>query len=200
MRRCPICFGWIHRKAAKCKHCQSLLDESSDCYDYLSNGFARIERECDAFDEKAERVVGAVFRRHEYTEAELMQSSHLDKIRSIAGKMGDDVRHWRETGSASSRLQAMYDSKVELLQERMDNMVRRLKQRRATVWEKIAGFFMSCYRFIFDVALKRLRGLVLPALKTARVLPQPFRAAAGAGEADEVEDYDEEDEGYRQGA
>ncbi|MDR3161773.1 MAG: hypothetical protein LBU28_09180 [Spirochaetaceae bacterium] len=141
----------------------------------LDNGFSLIERECDAFNQKIESVRGSIFPRHQYSEEELFHSGHLDKIRAIAGKMGNDIENWQTRGKVSPELKAYYDDKTTILNERFQIMMYRLKSRNSHVWDRISEFFLCSYYFIINIALHHLKNLVIPCIKDSNTLAKPFK-------------------------
>jgi hypothetical protein len=124
MKRCPVCFGLVNKKATKCKHCSSDLEENNAYFEYINNGFALIDKECESFNQKIECVRGSLFPRHQYTEEELLHSSHLDKIRAIVGKMGNDIENWQNRGSISPELKNYYEEKIYVLNNRFQFMIK----------------------------------------------------------------------------
>jgi hypothetical protein len=174
MKRCPICFGLVNKKATKCKHCSSDLSEGNEYYEYINNGFSLIERECRSFNQKIESIKGSIFPRHQYSEEELLHSSHLDKIRSIAGKMGNDIENWEKRGKLPEELKDYYEDRILQLNDRFQFMIRRIKSRKYSIWEKISDFFMCSYYFIINIALYHLKNIVIPYMKSSDKLMTPF--------------------------
>jgi hypothetical protein len=174
MKRCPVCFGLVNKKATKCKHCSSELGEDNSYYEYINNGFALIERECEAFNQMAESVKGTLFPRHQYSEEELLHSSHLDKIRTIAGKMGNDVGNWQNRGAISQELKDYYDDKITILNDRFQFMIRNLKSRKYSVWERLSEFILCSYYFIINIAFHHLKSIIIPYMKNSDKIMKPF--------------------------
>jgi hypothetical protein len=179
MRRCPVCFGWINNKAAKCKHCQSVIKRNENCEDtdyaeYVTHGFRVIERECEALDNEISAMAGSFFQRHLYTEEELLNSKHLEKISSIANKMGDDIENWKVNKKLSLRIESMFHNELYMAEERVNRILERLKNRHYTLWERISEFFVFTYYFIFNIALFNIKG-VMPDMKTPKKYAKPLR-------------------------
>jgi hypothetical protein len=178
MRRCPVCYGWINNKAAKCKHCQSIIEneygDNIDYVEYINHGFSVIERECEAMDDKIALMTGTFFQRHQYTEEELLNSKHLEKISSIANKMGDDIQNWKANEKLSAKIETMFQNKLYMAEERVNHIMERLKNRRYTFWERVSEFFVFTYYFIFNIALFNIKG-VMPDMKTPKKYAKPLR-------------------------
>ncbi|MDR2068729.1 MAG: hypothetical protein LBP71_02550 [Spirochaetaceae bacterium] len=175
MKRCPVCFGLVNKKATKCKHCASDLGENNiEYYNYINNGFSLIDREFEAFNQKIESIKGAIFPRHQYSEEELLHSSHLDKIRAIVGKMESDIENWNNRGRFSTQLKEYYDDKLSVLNDRFQFMMRRLKSRRYSIWERISEFVICSYYFIINIALHHIKGIIIPYMKSSNTIMKPF--------------------------
>jgi hypothetical protein len=174
MKRCPICFGLVHKKATKCRHCSSDLEEVNEYYEYIHNGFSLIEKECDTFNEKIEAVKGNLFQRYQYSEEELLHSSHLDKIRSIAGKIGSDIENWQERNVLPPKIKEFYNENVSILNDRFQFMMHRIKSRRYSLWERISEFFLCSYYFIINIALHHIKNSIVPYVKGSNNLIKPI--------------------------
>jgi hypothetical protein len=174
MKRCPVCFGLVNKKAAKCKHCSADLDENRAYYTYIDNGFSLIEKEFDAFNQKIESVKGSVFPKHQYSEEQLLQSSHIDRIRSIAGKMESDIENWQERGTLSPKLKEYYNEKIAILNDRFQFTIRKLKTRKYSIWERLSEFLICSYYFIINIAFHHIKTLVIPYIKDSNNLMKPF--------------------------
>jgi hypothetical protein len=191
MRRCPACFGIIHKKAVRCKHCNADLNPKNanegNLVSYINNGFALINKECEEFEAKIDRMKGKHFSRHEYSEEELVHSNHIDKIKSIAGKMGSDIENWKIRGLVPGNVYSYYENKIEILKQRMTYMMERLKFRRKTVWDSIGEFFLSTYYFIFNIAFYHFRNVAIPAMGSDSAMARTFNAFNQA--AEQFEDF-----------
>jgi hypothetical protein len=128
---------------------------------YINNGFALIDKECAEFEGKINAVKGKFFLHHDYSEEELVHSNHIDKIRSIAGKMGSDMENWKARGLITASVNSYYANKVDMLKQRMTYMMEKLKFRRKTVWDSMGEFFLSTYYFIFNIAFYHFRNTVM---------------------------------------
>jgi hypothetical protein len=134
-----------------------------------------IENECSAFDEEVEQMANSIFPHHLYSENAMMHSNHLDRIRAIAGKMGDDIEHWKERGLISQNLIDLYQYKIRVLKNRVDHMIGRVKSRKYTIWERLTEFFSCTYYFIFNMALYHIRDVILPNTQNMDKLTRLFR-------------------------
>jgi hypothetical protein len=127
------------------------------------------------FDEKSLAMEGSIFPRHVYSEEELINSTHLEKITSIANKMGDDIKNWKMNGKISMRVENLYESRIYNTRNHIDYMVERLKSRRATLWERFSEIFMAAYYFIFSMALASIKGMPFPNIKTPDKYKKPLK-------------------------
>jgi hypothetical protein len=175
MKRCPVCLGLVSRKATRCKHCTADIREDKTYYEYLDNGFSRINKECDVFNQKIDSIKkGLILPKHNYSEEELLNSSHLDKIRAIAGKMGSDIENWQQRGKLSPELKSYYDERIVILDERFQFMIQRLKSRKYNIWERISEFFICSYYFIINIAFHHLKSLIIPYIADSKNIMKPF--------------------------
>jgi hypothetical protein len=186
MRRCPVCFGIIHKKATRCKHCNADLSQNSSnenkIITYINNGFNLIDKECAEFENKTTSMKGKYFIRHEYSEEELIHSNHVDKIRSIAAKMGSDIENWKVLGYVSNAVHNYYNNKIEILKQRMLYMMEKVKFRRKTIWDSMREFFLSTYYFIFNIAFYHFKNMAIPAMKNNGTMSRTFNAFSKAAE------------------
>jgi hypothetical protein len=174
VKRCPVCFGLVNKKATKCKHCSSPIGEDNTYYEYINNGFSLINRECDAFNQKVESIKGRIFPRHQYSEEELLHSSHIDKIKAIAGKMRSDIENWKNRGAVSNDLVNYYTEKASLLDDKFRFMIRRLKARQNNIWERLSEFLICSYYFIINIALYQIKNMIIPSVSNSKNIMRPF--------------------------
>jgi hypothetical protein len=161
--RCPFCKERIKKGAKKCKHCHSIFDDSQNAkggLSYLENGFAKIEEECDALEEKVNIIIGAIFKRHKYSEDDLLSSGHMDKIKSFAGKISDDVNRWEEAGQFSFRLRLLYNENAQAVQSRVSIINRMIRERQPTLSEKVGEAFTRLYKTILKLLPQFARSLL----------------------------------------
>jgi hypothetical protein len=148
--------------------------EEGDYRSYISNGFAAIDRECRAFDNKIEEMSGSFLPRHEYSVDDLLHSQHLAKIQSLAGKMKDDITNWKERGAISGELLELYEYNINIISRRVNHMISRIRKRRTTVWEKISEFLICTYYFLVNMAAYHIKSVILPNVKDMDKLSKPF--------------------------
>jgi len=79
---------------------------------YLKNAFARINNELADLEGKILTVIGSLFKRHKYSAEDLLDSSQMNRIKSLAGKIKDDVSLWESVGGF---FRSLYRAIVELL-------------------------------------------------------------------------------------
>jgi tetrahydromethanopterin S-methyltransferase subunit G len=158
-----MCQERIKKGAVKCKHCHSFLDDSrneNEGFNYLENGFAKIEEELDNLEEKVNIVIGAVFKRHKYSAEDLLDSGHMNKIKSFAGKIRDDVSRWEEAGRLPFRLKTFYNKKAEEVHERLSMINRMIQERQLTLWEKVGEFFKRFFNTVLQLLPLMFRKLL----------------------------------------
>jgi hypothetical protein len=138
----------------KCKHCLSILDDSENAKDglgYIRNGFARINDECDELEEKVSVIIGAIFKRHKYSVDCLLQSDHLTKIKSYAGKIKDDVERWEASNQLSFHNRLVYNENAQAIHDRVERIIAMIHQREPTLWEKIGGVFIRLWKLVIEL-------------------------------------------------
>jgi hypothetical protein len=167
LKRCKTCYGWISSKATKCKHCNSPVDDKRKSGDdefitYINSGFSLIEKECAMFEAKVDAMKGSVFPHHEHSEEDLMRSVHFNNIKSVAGKMGGDIAAWEAKGLLSEAVRIYYENKMNILRQKMNYMIERVKFRRKTAWDNLCELLLSSYYFIFNIAFYHFRNFVVP--------------------------------------
>jgi hypothetical protein len=122
---------------------------------YLKNGFAKIDKECDAMESKINARIGRVFVRHQYSEEELRWAA--DRIESIAEKIRDDIERWETANQLSERIELLYNQMADASHERLSELCCMIERRVPTVWEKVCSVFtrivekllpMISFRFI----------------------------------------------------
>jgi len=118
---------------------------------YLKNAFARINNELDDLEGKVHIVIGSVFKRHKYSAEDLLDSSQMNRIKSLAGKIKDDVSLWESAGKLPHRMKIFYNDNAESVQHRMSMINRMIQDRKPTLWESVGGFFHSLYRAIVEL-------------------------------------------------
>jgi hypothetical protein len=146
----------IWKNALRCKRCNSLIEKDGQETRFIKNGFAKINSECDALERESFELTGSIFKRHKYSEEELL--THMEKIKSFAQKIHDDVACWNMPSGLSQWIKALYNQNTEALQERLSNIMERIRIRRPTVWERIGKIFISFYQFIAEKLLPMITG------------------------------------------
>jgi hypothetical protein len=161
MGRCPVCYGWVSKKATKCKHCNATLKRNNaddQIISYINNGFDVIERECMEFENEINKMTEGYFKRHEYADEELVHSPHIDKIKSIAGKIGSDIGDWDVRGILSQTVRKYYENKMGILKQHLLYIMERIKTRRKTAWDYVKNLLLSSYSFIINIAFYHFKG------------------------------------------
>lgn len=151
--RCLFCKIRNKYKRLKCQSCDYFLNtrEIKEGYDYLESGFAKINDELDNLEEKVHIVIGIIFRRHRYTAEDLLDSKQMDRIKSFAEKIKDDMKLWETSGKLSYSLKMFYNENAESVQERLRMINQTIQYRKPTLWERVGGFFRRLYRAIVEL-------------------------------------------------
>jgi hypothetical protein len=118
---------------------------------YLEAAFGKITRELDCLEEKVHLVIGLVFKRHKFSVNDLLESFHFDKIKSLSGKISDDIKRWEAAGKLPHSLKQIYNENAELIQKRFDAINCAIQERKPTIWELVGKFFISFYRVIKEL-------------------------------------------------
>jgi len=152
--KCLFCKIRNRKNLVKCQFCDYFLASSQEMgktLAYLENGFGRINEELDDIERKVNQVVGLVFRRHRYTVEGLLDSSQMNRIKSLAGKIKDDITRWDTAGKLPYRLKVFYNENAESVQNRMRMINQTIQDRNPTLWEKVGGFFRQLYRIVVEL-------------------------------------------------
>mgnify|MGYP000920868850 CR=1 FL=1 len=171
--RCPVCDELIRSKARKCKHCLTIFTEDADQREYLEQAFLRIERELTEFERKIERIVGWLFKRHQFTKDELRGSPHIAKIDSITRKIQDDLHNWSANGMLGLRTRNTYNTNAESVHQRLDSLILRIESRRNTKSEMIGHALREFGVFLRSTLLPFLKDTVLINGRKLKKLPSP---------------------------
>jgi hypothetical protein len=162
MKTCFLCVFRRRRNSLKCQFCDRYLEKSKELQDglsYLENGFDKISRELDSLEQKATAMCGFLFfRRHKFSAEDLMDSDQMERIKSIAGKIKDDVRRWEAAKKLQFRVKDFYNEKAAETQERVNNLNQMIQTRHPTLWERVGGFFRNLYRAIVERLPLFIRG------------------------------------------
>jgi hypothetical protein len=100
-----------------------------------------MHQECGLLEGKIGLLTGFIFVRHQYTAEELLQSEHLSRIESYAGKIKDDVERWESAHQLPFRVRMVYNENAMAIQSRISRTIARIKEREPTLWEKVCGVF-----------------------------------------------------------
>ena len=163
----------IRSKARKCKHCLTIFNDDADQREYLEQAFIRIDRELTEFERKIERIVGWIFKRHQFTRDELKESPHIAKIESITRKVQDDLHNWSVTGMLSLRIKSTYNTNAESIHQRLDSLILRIESRKNTKAEMIGNVLREFGLFLRSTLLPFLKDTVCISGKKLKTLPTP---------------------------
>jgi len=152
--KCLFCKIRNRKDSVKCQFCDYFLSSSSEMrrtLAYLENGFRKINEELDDIEKKVSQVVGLVFKRHRYTVEGLLDSSQMNRIKSLAGKIKDDIGQWDTAGKLPYRLKMYYNENAESVQNRLRAINQTIQDRNPTLWESVGGFFRQLYRIVVEL-------------------------------------------------
>jgi len=152
--KCLFCKIRNRKDSVKCQFCDYFLTSSHEIRKtlaYLENGFVKINDELDDIERKVNQIVGLIFRRHRYTVESLLDSSQMNRIKSLAGKIKDDVGQWDTAGKLPYRLKIFYNENAESVQNRVRMINQTIQDRNPTLWEKVSGFFRQLYRIVVEL-------------------------------------------------
>jgi len=161
---CLFCIFRNKKKSLKCQFCDRFLEKSKELRDgleYLERGFGRIFRECDFIEEKVNVIVGIIFRRHKYSAEDLLDSNHMEKIKSFCGKIKDDIDRWEAIGQLSLRVKMLYNDKAEEVRERVNEINVIVQERKPTFWERVGSFFAQLYQAVVEQLPLFARGFLI---------------------------------------
>jgi len=152
--KCLFCKIRNRKNSVKCQFCDYFLASSPEMRKtlaYLENGFGKINDELDDIERKVNMVIGLVFKRHRYTVEVLLDSSQMNRIKSLAGKIKDDVAQWDTAGKLPYRLKIFYNESAESVQKRLRMINQAIQDRNPTLWEKVGDFFRRLYKIVVEL-------------------------------------------------
>ena len=150
--KCLFCGIRKKMNLTKCKFCEHYdSQEMLEGLGYLKNAFARIDNELDDLEGKVHVVIGSLFKRHKYSAEDLLDSLQMNRIKSLAGKIKDDVSLWESAGKLLYRMKIFYNDNTETVQNRLRMINQMIQERKPTLWESVGGFFRSLYRAIVEL-------------------------------------------------
>jgi hypothetical protein len=161
--RCLFCKIRNRKDSVKCQFCDYFLASSPGMRKtlaYLENGFGKINDELGDIEGKVNQVVGLIFKRHKYTAEDLLDSSQMNRIKSLAGKIKDDIARWDAAGKMPYRLKVFYNENAESVQNRLRMINQTIQSRKPTLWEKVGGFFRRLYKIIVELLPSIFQGLL----------------------------------------
>lgn len=141
--------------------------------------FKKVYREIDMIESKIHRKEGFFFTNHIYNQDELLNSAHHNRINSITGKIGDDVKNWHMTGKLSEEERFAYYEERDNTDDMLHRLHLEIENREPTWWENIKGVANSFIILIMD-NLPALSGWLLEnTAKVMLVLPAPVGKIMG---------------------
>lgn len=170
--RCPVCDERIRSRAKKCKHCLTIFDDDPDQRNYLEQAFRKIDYELSEFESKIERIIGLIFKRHEYSPNELQNSPHIARIESITGKIRDDIANWSAHGMLSLKTRTTYNNLAESTHQQLDTLIERINTRKSTHFEVVSQFLCSFGKFLRTTLLPMLKDTICITSSKLKRLPE----------------------------
>jgi len=151
--RCLLCVFQNKNNSEKCHSCDYYLNskEIRTGISYIEKGFGKINEELDNLEEKVHLVIGLVFKRHKYSAEDLTDSVQMDRIKSIAGKIKDDINNWQRAGKLKGFIKEFYNDYAQATQDRFNAINKNIRERKPTLWEQVGGFFRQLYKSIVEL-------------------------------------------------
>jgi hypothetical protein len=91
---------------------------------------------------------------------DLLDSDHMEKIKSFCGKIKDDVSRWEAAGQLSLRLKDFYNEKAQQARDRVNGINQMIRERQPTLLERVGGFLRRLYRAIVERLPLFVRGFL----------------------------------------
>jgi hypothetical protein len=167
IKRCKVCYGWISKRATRCKHCNSPVGEEKrppdeEFINYINSGFVIIEKECATLEAKIDSMKGSFCPRHEYSEEDLMYSSHIQNVQTIAERIGNELSVWEAKKLMTNNVRIYYENRMNALRQKISYMFGRIKFRKKTTWDNVNELLMSSYYFLMNIAFYHIRNFMIP--------------------------------------
>jgi hypothetical protein len=133
--------------------------------DSINNGIAKIDKEFMELEYEMTIMTEGHFRRHMYTEEELINSRHIDNIRAIAAHMGRNVGNLKVKGLLSKVVRDYYENNIAILKQKLAYIYNKIKSRRKNCWDCTRDLLLSSYYFIFNIAFYHFKTFGIPGMK-----------------------------------
>ncbi len=140
----------------------------------IQKKFNRVEILMDSWENKIYEKRGWFFVTHRYSQDALKQCYEAEKIYSITKKIGDDYKHWQEHKKLSTFANDTYLLERSHLEERKDQILIKIQDRKPTWWEEFKGGFVPFFDKIMDnlpVNVGLIKQLIGIAFKGVKLLP-----------------------------
>jgi hypothetical protein len=155
-KKCPYCKEKIRKAAVICKHCRSNIGPNGktashadeEGFKYIQNGFAKINSECDAIEDKIKIRTGLIFIRHLYSSEELVGA--MERIESFVEKMRDDLEEWEAVNRLPDQVKTIFNKKAGEVYHRLESLHFEIEQRKPTWWEKVQNVFRRIFDALFS--------------------------------------------------
>lgn len=117
----------------------------------LSNWFDRIFREIAVVQSQINQKNGFwIFKRHIYSQEELLNSPILNKIDAMTQNIGYNLESWAKYGKLGKETQEFYTRKRDEVSSKLNQTNYRIAQRQPTWWEQSGAFFLGATQHILQ--------------------------------------------------
>ena len=122
--------------------------ENDQGFRYIQNGFAKINNEFDAIEEKMNMRTGFIFVTHQYSCEDLIGAA--SRIESFIGKMGDDLEEWDDIGKLSQKERQLFERKAQESIDRLQSIQWLIENREPTWWENVKSVVRGIIEKLFS--------------------------------------------------
>jgi hypothetical protein len=141
----------------------------------LERKFKIVHREIDFIKVKIHKKKGFLFfKSHVYTEQELLNSEHHNRIYAATVKIGDDATYWYKAGKLSDDGKNTYYNKKSQVETELHRVNLEIEQREPTWWENVRGAFEG-FRRIVAANMPELVLTMIELVANSLALPIPLR-------------------------
>ena len=87
---------------------------------------------------------------HKYSVEDLLRSEHIDRVRTIADKINDDLQHWNAAGKLTPAGQNAYNTSRDRVDEEQHRICREIQERKPTFIEGILELVIGAFQVIMQ--------------------------------------------------
>lgn len=133
--------------------------------------FKKIYKEITSLSEKIDEKKGYLFfKSHVYSQDELLNSKHHDKIESISEKIGDDANNWAKNGELDETDRINYSDNKVKTERKLEDVNDLIEERKPTWWDGVKTQFAEFIKTIINEKLRELAGWLLKSETTKTML------------------------------